>query len=279
MKKIGFIEYYLNEWHANNYPDLIEKASNGEFKVCYAYAHGENPKGGMTNKEWAELHNVELLDTMEEVIEKSDCLVVLSPDNPELHELLCEKPLQSGKPVYVDKTFAPDKETALRIFANADKHNTKCFSSSALRFATEWQEMPREGIYKIFSEGPGTLEVYSIHQIEPVIHLMNARAQRLMFLGDEKHPSYIVQFADGRLAQMSHRVDEKKTFAMTIVDADNKAVRHEVKSNYFGLFIDAMIRFFETGEVPVSHEQTVDVIAVRAAAIQACKTPFRWIEL
>jgi hypothetical protein len=181
--------------------------------------------------------------------------------------------------VYVDKTFAPDKESALRIFANADKHNTKCFSSSALRFATEWQEMPREGIHKIFSEGPGTLEMYSIHQIEPVIHLMNERAQRLMFLGDEKHPSMIIQFADGRLAQLYHRIDEKKTFAMTIVDKDNKAVRHEVKSNYFGLFIDAMLRFFKTGEVPVPHEQTVDVIAVRAAAIEACKTPFRWINL
>ena len=233
----------------------------------------------MTNKEWAVLHNVELLDTVEEVIEKSDFLIVLSPDHPELHELLCQKPLASGKLVYVDKTFAPDKETALRIFANADKHNTKCFSSSALRFATEWQELSREGIYKIFSEGPGTLEMYSIHQIEPVVHLMNCRAKRLMFLGDEKHPSMIIQFEDGRLAQLCHRIDEKKTFAMTIVDADNKAVRHEVKSSFFDLFIRAMLRFFDTGEVPVSHEQTVDVIAIRAAAISACRTPFQWVEL
>ena len=25
MKKIGFIDYYLDEWHANNYPEMLEK--------------------------------------------------------------------------------------------------------------------------------------------------------------------------------------------------------------------------------------------------------------
>ena len=26
MKKIGFIDYYLDEWHANNYPQFIKDA-------------------------------------------------------------------------------------------------------------------------------------------------------------------------------------------------------------------------------------------------------------
>ena len=41
-------------------------------------------------------------------MEKSDCLLVLSPDNCEMHEELCQIPLRSGKRTYVDKTFAPD---------------------------------------------------------------------------------------------------------------------------------------------------------------------------
>jgi len=40
-----------------------------------------------------------------------------------------------------------------------------------------------------------------------------------------------------------------------------------------------MIQFFETGVAPVSHEQTIDVIAVRTAAIKAADKPFEWIEL
>lgn len=279
MKKIGFIDYYLDEWHANNYPKFIDEASNGEYKVCYAYGKIDSPKGGMTNKEWAETYQVELLDTIEEVIEKSDYLIVLSPDNPEMHEELCELPLQSGKLVYVDKTFAPDKETALRIFANADAHGTKCFSSSALRFSDELKEIDTDKIYKIYSEGPGRIGNYLIHQIEPVIYLMKSRVKRLMFLGDEIHPSLLIEFEDGRHAQIYQRLKGGLGFALTVVDEENMASRYEIESDFFALFIKAMLRFFDTGEVPVSHEQTVDVMAVRTAAIEACSTPFEWVNL
>lgn len=281
MKKIGFIDYFLNEWHADNYPEMIKNATNGEYQVCYAWAYRQPPEdwGLKTNEEWAEIHGVELCGSIEEVIEKSDCLIVLSPDNPEMHEELCDLPLKSGKPTYVDKTFAPDKESAIRIFEHADAHGTPCYSSSALRFSAELEEIDTENIYKVYSEGPASLSVYAIHQIEPIVRLMNARVKRLMFLGDVVHPSLIIEFEDGRYAQMYHRDDEAMSFRITTVDKDNKAKHYEIKSDYFGRFIKAMIAFFETGATPVTHEQTIDVIAVRTAAIKAAETPFEWIEL
>ena len=33
MKKIGFIDYYLNEWHADHYPKMIKEASGGALEV------------------------------------------------------------------------------------------------------------------------------------------------------------------------------------------------------------------------------------------------------
>ena len=281
MKKIGFIDYFLNEWHADNYPDMIKNATNGDYQVCYAYGHIDPPAdwGRISNQEWADIHGVELLDSIEEVIEKSDFLVVLSPDNPEMHEELCDLPLKSGKPTYVDKTFAPDKATAERIFANAEAHGTECYSSSALRFATEWADVDTDNIDKLYSEGPSSLSIYSIHQIEPIIRLMKVRAKRLMFLGDVVHPSYLIQFEDGRIAQAYHRNDETMSFRMTVVDKENGAKHYEVKSDFFGEFIKSMIQFFETGKAPVSHEQTIDVIAVRSAAIEAADKTFEWVEL
>lgn len=44
--KIGFIDYYLDEWHANNYPEFIRKASGGKAAAVYAYGHIDSPKGG-----------------------------------------------------------------------------------------------------------------------------------------------------------------------------------------------------------------------------------------
>jgi len=277
MKIVGFIDYYLDEWHANNYPRIINELTEGEFQVRYAYGKIDSPIGGITNEEWAKEQGVELLSTIEEVIEKSDVLVVLSPDNPEMHEELTDLPLKSGKLVYVDKTFAPDKETAIRIFENAEKHNTTCFSSSALRFVTELKDCDKNNIYKIYSEGPGTYEMYSIHQIEPIVMLMNCRAKRVMGIGDIEHPSLIIEFEDGRIAQI--RQTNESRFKISAVDKENNPTEYPIMSNYFNLFMEALVEFFKTGKIPVEHSQTINVIAIREAGLRALKKPFEWIEL
>ena len=67
MKKIGFIDYYLDQFHANNYPEMIKKASDGRYEVAYAYGMVD-AEDGLPNKEWSEKYGVELLDTIEEVV-------------------------------------------------------------------------------------------------------------------------------------------------------------------------------------------------------------------
>ena len=278
MKKIGFIDYYLDEWHANNYPEFIKKASDGRYEVAYAYAKIDSPKeGGLTTKQWGEKYGVQILDSIEEVIEKSDYLIVLSPDNPEMHEELTELPLKSGKLTYIDKTFAPDRAAAERIFANAEAHGTKCYSSSALRFSAELASFDKKSIHTLYSEGPGVYEIYSIHQIEPIITLMEARAKKVMFTGDEAHPAMVIEFEDGRLAHMyqAHGVN----FRLVAANDANIATDEAIKSDYFGLFIKALVEFFDTGVAPVPHSQTIDVIAVREAGLKAMKTPFTWVEV
>ena len=276
MVKVGFIDYFLDEWHANNYPAWIAQRLDGKYKVCYAYGVIDSPRpGGMTNQQWADTYGVELLDSMEAVIEKSDVLVVLGPDNPETHEMLTDLALKSGKLTYVDKTFATDKAAALRIFANADAHGTKCFSTSALRYSTELQQIEKSAIHKLYTEGPGSFEIYSIHQIEPIVALMESPAEKVMFLDDGTHPSMVISFADGRLAQMHQSFG--LSFRLTPIDAENNAQDYVVQSDFFGNFIDKMLEFFETGIVPVPHEQTVQVIAIREAGLKAMQTPFTWI--
>ena len=115
MMRIGFIDYYLDEWHANNYPKMLKEASDGEMQVSCAYGMIDSPIGGLTTDAWCEKMGIPRAHTIEEVIAGSDALVVLSPDNCEMHETLCPLPLASGKPTYIDKTFAPDGAAARRI--------------------------------------------------------------------------------------------------------------------------------------------------------------------
>lgn len=279
MIKVGFIDYYLDEWHANNYPKFLKEQSDGEMEVCCAYGKIDSPIGGMTNKQWSQKYNIPLAGSIKEVIEKSDVLVVLSPDNPEMHEELCDEAVKSKKRVYIDKTFAPTREAAGRIFKKAEEYGTPCYSSSALGFSSELDEIDVSKIDCIYSAGYGKFEIYVIHQIEPVVRLMGCKAKRVMYTADLKHPAAVVEFSDGRIWHIAFRDDSGASFRYVLLDKDNAAKIIDVRSDYFGLFIKAMVNFFRSGKIPVEHERTIEVIAIREALIKARKTPFEWVEL
>ncbi|MBR6777267.1 MAG: Gfo/Idh/MocA family oxidoreductase [Clostridia bacterium] len=277
-KKIGFIDYYLDEWHALNYPQFIKDATDGEFEVAYAYAEMDKP-GGMTTDQWCEKYGVQRLDSIDEVVEKSDCIIVLSPDNPERHWDLCQKPLRSGKRVYVDKTFALEKSTAEALVKLAEDNNTPFFSTSALRFADELKDVDREGICFINSRGPGNFDTYSIHQIEPIVVLMGSKAKRIMSVGSGKYESMVIEFEGNRSIVMSHYGWTNVDFSMLVNYEDGRTVSIPQMSNTFPNFIKAMCDFFKTGDIKAAHDETVAIMGIIEAGNKALANPNTWIEI
>ena len=137
MKKIGFIDLFIDEWHANNYPGWIRSSSlASEFTLWGAWEEKPNPDG-RDLAAWCREFDVRAYDSLDQLIADCDCFVVLAPSSPEAHERLAEKVLASGKPVYIDKPFAPDLAAAKRLFDRADAYHTPMWSSSALRFGAE----------------------------------------------------------------------------------------------------------------------------------------------
>ncbi|MBQ1263568.1 MAG: Gfo/Idh/MocA family oxidoreductase [Oscillospiraceae bacterium] len=277
MVKIGFIDYYLDEWHANNYPAWIKEASEDEMQVSYCYGEIDAP-GGLTNDQWAEKYGVELCATIDELIEKSDVLCVLAPNNPETHERLSEKALMSGKTTYIDKTFAPDLETAKRIFDLAEKYNTPCMTTSALRYAEEYEPINGEAIKSLASVGGGEPDVYMIHQIEPLVMLCGTKPTRVRNTLTPECPIYAVEFENGKKASL---VCSKAycSFMMTFNFEDGAAKFVTVKSDFFKNFIKNLCVFYKTGEVLIPHEQTLAVMAIREACLEAKGTPDTWVEV
>ncbi|MDD3833672.1 MAG: hypothetical protein PHR18_07230 [Oscillospiraceae bacterium] len=68
--KIGFIDYFLDEWHANNYIGWIKDASKGQCEVAYAYGMIDSPKGGKSTEQWCSVNNIIKCCTIEELIKK-----------------------------------------------------------------------------------------------------------------------------------------------------------------------------------------------------------------
>ncbi len=251
------------------------KNAGMDFEVCYAYAKKDSD-GGLTSREWSEKNKIPLLESIGELTEKSDAIIVLSPDNPEMHEELTKIPLSSGKRVYVDKVFAPDALCTKRMFDRAEKFKTPTYSSSALNFADELKVIDKNDISMITSTWGGNFGTHLIHQIEPVIVLMGTEVKRAMFTGINEFPSLTLEFQGGRIAHLSIANTD---YDMRIGYKDKSIKDIKIESPYFDNFIKSMLNFFETGIIPVPHEQTIAVMGVIEAAARAEKRPFEWIDI
>lgn len=277
MKKIGVIDYYLDQYHFENYPTWIREASHGTMEIAYAWAKTEKPDG-KSNAQCCAEQGIELVTTQEELIAKSDCLIVMSPDNPEQHEELCALALASGKYTYVDKTFAVDRATALRIVEMARKGNTPFFSTSALRFSREYAGLKKEGIEFISSRGPGMFGNYGIHQLEPIICLMGAGVQKIMYTGTASTPAFVLRYADGRCATMT-QLGWECDFSLALNYEGDHAVVLQGASDFYQQFIVQLVGFFEDGVPRVPAEETVQVITILEYGHKAMQTPDVWVEL
>ena len=284
MKKIGFIDFFLDEWHANNYPEWIQdnvKLAGRDCELAYAWAE-KDKQDGLSTIQWCEKFGVKALSSIEELVEKSDYIIVLSPDNPEHHERLACIPLMSGKPVYIDKTFSPDFASGARMFERAQKYGTPMFSSSALRFAQELAAYPdntvnRDTLEFVSTMGPGAFENYSVHQLEMIVSQMGPGASRIKSLSSSNGRLLSIEYADGRHASMTQM--EEAPFQLMMQLKNGSGVFVGDCSDIFPRLIHAILDFFETGKPPVPKEETLEIMAIREAGFEAIANYDTWIDI
>lgn len=269
MKKIGFIDYYISEWHANNYTAWIKETcekSGLNYTVSYVWAEKDiSPVDGKSTDEWCKEFGVEKCESIEKLCEKSDVILVLAPSNPEMHLRYAEKVLPFGKRTYIDKTFAPDVATSDKIFELAEKYHTPFFSSSALRYASELDALI--GSDKIITTGGGhEFEEYIIHQIEPTVKVLQSRAKSVQVQTQGKQVISKVEFEDGKEATMLQA--QAMPFTMC-VEKNGESEYAVIKSDYFRDLLADILRFFESGIVSFDIAETREVMRIREALIKA----------
>ncbi len=108
--------------------------------------------------------------------------------------------------------------------------------------------------------------------------LMQAPARRVIAMPGEHMYTVTIQFADGRLAVVNGLV-EGSPFRLDLAmnGAPNQVV--SAQEDFFHAFIQALVRFYLTGEIPVEPKETLHIAAVRAAALRALAEPGKWVEL
>lgn len=277
MIKLGFIDYYLDEWHANTAPGHFENIAGDEVKVCYAYGEIANPVNGTTSEQWCEKFGVEHCATIEEVVEKSDALIVFAPDNCERKEDLARVALQSGKPCFVDKPFGTDLASAKRMFDLAEKSGTPCYTCSALRFAKEYNTVNRDAIESLVAMTPqNSYDNYILHALEPAMMLMQEPAKRASAVKrTDAFYSVTIELESGRFIVINS-LNYDSPYMMNIsIPTANQLI--DCEYDFWVYHYKAMIEFFKTGKEPVSHRETLMIAAAREAGKKSIELNGEWV--
>lgn len=281
MKKIGMLDYYLDEFHANHFPQWIAESKVGKkFELSAVYAE-KNREGGLTTEEWCKKYSIQRAKSIEELVDKCDCIIVAAPDEAHSHERLSEYALKSGKPVYLDKILADDLESGKRIIENARRSNSPMYASSALRFFKELKDIPAEhrsgnDIEVLSLLGAAPFDVYIVHQIEMMVTLCGPKVRRIKNVGTVRNP---ILLADCGGTAVTMTVMGKIPFAASIGYSDKSACYLPECTEFFRLAADAMLEFFLTCKAPCTFEDCLCVLAAHTAAHIARNHPDEWIDV
>ena len=280
MKKIGFVDYYISEWHANSYPKWIEEAAaklGVEYKVAYAWAEEYvSPVDGRNTDEWCRDFGAARCESIEELCEKSDFVIILAPSNPEKHLEYAERVLRFGKRTYIDKTFAPDYKTARKIFNLGEKFSAPFFSSSALRYSAALEGLSDSKYLTTFGGG-SNYEEYIVHQAEMVVSVL--KNQPISLKVEKQGKQYIasVKLGGGKEATMIY--SPSLSYAVAAEGEDGETAYRTAQPGHFEKLILDVLTFFESGRVSFDTQETLCVMKLREAAIKGASNPGTVVEV
>lgn len=209
---------------------------------------------------------VEIVDSIEALLEKVDCVFLESVDGRP-HLAQARPVLAARKPLFIDKPMAASLADVLAIFALAKKHNTPCFSSSSLRFTSGFQAA-RKGkfgkVLKCTAWSPMSIEPhhpdlfwYGVHGVETLFTIMGTGCQSVIRLS----PTEVLgRWEGGR----EGRFVAKKGYGAEVEGTLGRGSAGTYEG-YTPLLVE-VCRFFKTSRPPVPEEETIEIFAFMEAA-------------
>lgn len=272
MIKIGFVDYYIDEWHSLNYPEKFAAASERIGIPCevigaFATLHTPPFADRRTTDEWCRDKGIKHYDDIAELAKDSDALIIFAPDDPEQHPALAQLALPFGKPTFIDKTFAASGEDAVWMIELAKKHATPMYSTSSLRYAEEVEKV--KGAREVSVRGNYVhMKDYLVHTTEMVVTVLGIGASGIRCRLDGDAYIFDISYSDGRSARM----DMAPTYTFG-VNGEN------VKSAFFDRQIENILRFFNGEEPTVSKAEMLEVAHIIDAAKAAMQSPGEEIKI
>ncbi len=278
--RVGIIG--LDTSHVTAFTELLHNpARNYGCKVVAGYPGGspdiESSIGRVPEytKTLKEKFGVEIVGSIEELCSKVDGVLLESVDGrPHLEQV---KPvIAAKKPVFIDKPMAGSLADGLEIFRLAKENNVPCWSSSSLRFGPCIAGMKnREDVGQVMgcdAFSPCHLDShhpdiywYGIHGVEILFTIMGPGCQSVQRAQTENYELVVGVWKDGRIGTFRGLRAGRQDYG-ALVYGSKGIVRSEKGYEGYGHLVDEIVKFFKTGQAPISPDETIEILAFMTAA-------------
>lgn len=269
--------------HVPAFTAMLNDSKNANFipgaRVVAAYKGGSKDlKDSHTrvDKFAAEIetkYGVEIVPDIKTLLSKVDAVLLESVDG-RVHLEQAKPVLEAGKLLFIDKPLSSTLEGAREIASIAKAKNAKWFSSSSLRYAPFVEEMKQQpGMTGALVWGPGPEEAthaldlswYGVHAVEILYALMGpgcAEVSRTSTAGSEIVTG---KWKDGRTGVVKTLKPYGEFGAVAFYEKAVKQSPEKGRYSYVPL-VQQIVKFFQTGNVPVPNDETLEMFAFMDAA-------------
>ena len=257
-----------------NNPEAKDHVPGGKVVAAFKGGSPDIPSSASRVEEFTkklqEKYGVKIYDTIEELCQNVDAVLVESVDGrPHLEQV---KPVfKARKPVFIDKPMAGSLRDVREIFRLAKEAKVPLFSSSSLRFSKDTQAVRGGSIGEVtYAEtyGPCELEPhhpdlfwYGVHGVEALFTILGTGCETVQRGTNSAGKIEVIgTWKGGRKGVFR---DDKGFHGLA------KSKKGEASAGSFDGYVPLVaeiMKFFQTGVAPVQPEETIEIFAFMEAA-------------
>lgn len=219
---------------------------------------------------------VEIVDSIDALLAQVDA-VLLETNDGTIHLEQALAVFKAGKPVFIDKPVAAQLADVVAIYRVAQEMGVPLFSSSSLRYSKAAQAIRGGSLGKVTgcdtyspcSTEPSHSDLYwyGIHGVEPLVTVMGTGCQSVTRTSTKDYDVVVGLWDDGRIGTFRGiRAGASGYGGVAFGEKGSAAVGPY--EGYRPLVVE-IAKFFRTGEVPISPEETLEIYAFMEAAAES----------
>ncbi|MGD0772352.1 MAG: Gfo/Idh/MocA family oxidoreductase [Candidatus Solibacter sp.] len=220
-------------------------------------------------------YGVEIVPDIPALLAKVDVVLLESLDG-RVHLEQARPVIAARKPLFIDKPLAATLEDAREIARLAKAAGVPWFSSSSLRFGgigAAMKQLP--GLTGATTWGPGPFEPhhplelawYAIHPVELLYTIMGTGCESVTRTAGKDVDVIVGRWKDGRIGVVNavRPYSDYGAVAFRGRESVESHPKAAAAADYRPLVVE-IVKFFQTGQPPVSNEETLEIFAFMDAA-------------